>query len=91
MTDSVEALFARVGPTRAKILQILLDRHPANVSREDLPGATGRHLAKLRALGLIRYPSPGQAVAAETLVALAAHLAPPPDPGSDQGRPPRRP
>lgn len=71
-----EMLFAKVGPSKARILRVLIDAYPQVISKEDLAAAvemsvTGggfnNYLGSLRGVGLIDYPAPGSVVALPVL------------------------
>jgi len=71
-----EMLFAKVGPSKARILRVLIDAYPQVMSKEDLAAAvemspTGggfnNYLGALRGVGLIDYPAPGSVVALPVL------------------------
>lgn len=70
------AVLDRLPGPEQKILQPLLDAYPGSLSNEDLAEASGytqgggafnNPRGRLRTLGLIDYPSPGQVVAREIL------------------------
>jgi hypothetical protein len=69
-------LFARLSGSQVKILEHLIARYPEAVAKDDLAAAAGQsatsggyfnNLGRLRSLGLIDYPVPGQAVAQPVL------------------------
>lgn len=69
-------VFDLVGRPRAAILRVLIDAYPQPVAKEDLAHAAGvspissgytNNLGSLRSLGLIEYPQPGHAAAADLL------------------------
>lgn len=66
----------KLSPARARILGILIERYPGQITREaladgvDAPATSGgfkNNLGALRTLGLIDYPNPGMVAATETL------------------------
>lgn len=71
-----QALFARLGPSKARILAALIDAYPGSLAREAVaeqagasPASSGfaNNLGSLRSLGLIDYPAPGQVAALPVL------------------------
>lgn len=73
------AVFARLGETERRVLQVLVDAYPDPMSKQGVGAAAGytvgpavggtfgNILGRLRSLALIDYPSPGQAVALPVL------------------------
>jgi hypothetical protein len=71
-----EFVYGFVKPTKARILQVLVERYPDALAKDDLahaadmsPTSSGyeKALSTLRSLGLIDYPQPGFAVALPVL------------------------
>ena len=74
--DLHRQLFARLPGAQARILEHLIAEYPAAVGKDALAAATAQsptsggyfnNLGRLRSLGLIGYPAPGQAVALPVL------------------------
>lgn len=71
-----DAWCAKLSGPQARILRVLVDRHPMPIDRVDLAEATGasatssafaNNLGALRSLGLLDYPSGGKVVATSLL------------------------
>jgi hypothetical protein len=71
-----QAWYARLPNPQARILRVLIECYPSPVERLELAEAAGQsptssgytnNLGRLRSLGLIDYPRPGQAVATALL------------------------
>jgi hypothetical protein len=71
-----EAIFAKVGPTKARILVTVIDVYPDMIGKEELAeqtdqrstsGAYKNNLGFLRTMGLIDYPQPGFVAATDVL------------------------
>jgi len=67
---------AKIGPSKARILEALIDRYPESMSKETLAvasdftansGGFNNYLGQMRSMGLLDYPSPGQVVASRVL------------------------
>jgi hypothetical protein len=74
-------LFAKLSSSQVAILRVLIENYPTALSKDDVADAAGQsrtsggyfnNLGRLRSLGLIDYPSPGQVVGLPALMLEAA-------------------
>jgi hypothetical protein len=71
-----ESLCRKIGASKAAIVRALIEIYPKSIAKDDLAGKIGvsptsggyfNNLGSLRTLGVIDYPTPGQAVALPVL------------------------
>jgi uncharacterized protein len=71
-----ESLCRKIGASKAAIVRALIEIYPKSIAKDDLAGKIGvsptsggyfNNLGSLRTLGVIGYPTPGQAVALPVL------------------------
>src|ERR1041384_2309528 len=74
-------LFAKLSSSQVAILRVLIENYPTALSKDDVADAAGQsrtsggyfnNLGRLRSIGLIDYPSPGQVVGLPALMLEAA-------------------